>query len=72
MRLYWRKNATAVIGQFCCIVPDATHNLVTICINVSNSSNFSSPGLVSEDEYCKPTSTAIEQPVTSIPLTTGG
>ena len=60
------KNATvtAVIGQFCCEVPDATSSPVTICINVSNSSNFSSPGMVSVDEHCKlPTSTA---PVTSI------
>lgn len=65
VRLHWRENFTEVIGQFCCKVPDATSNLITICINVSNSGNDSSPGLVSGDESCNPTSTATEQPVTS-------
>ena len=65
VRLNWRENAivtAAVIGQFCCKVPDATSNLVTICINVSNRT---SPEMVSGDidEHYKPTSTA---PVTSI------
>ena len=68
VRLNLRKNATmaAVTGQFCCEVPGATSNNVTICINVSNSGNYSSrsPGMVSGDEHCKlPTSTA---PVASI------
>ena len=68
LRLHWRENATmaAVIGQFCCKVPDATSNLVIICINVSNNT---SPRMVSGDEHCKPTSTA---PVTSIHATTEG
>ena len=72
VRLNLRKNATvtmaAEIGQFCCQVPDATNNNVTICINVSNvnSGNYSSSGIVSRDEHCKlPTSTA-PGPVISI------
>jgi hypothetical protein len=76
VRLHWRENATvtALIGQFCCKVPDATSNLITICINVimSNSTNLSSPGLVSRDEHCKPTSTAIEQTTTSTNFVTEG
>ena len=70
VRLNLRKNATtaAVTGQFCCKVPDATSSLVTICINVSDSGNYSSSGMVSQDEHCKlPTSTAPgPSPVTSI------
>jgi hypothetical protein len=70
VRLHWRKNATvtAVTGQFCCKVPDATSNLITICISVSNSTNLSSSA---GDEYCKPTSTAIEQPITNTCFVTG-
>lgn len=68
VRLHWRKNATvtALIGQFCCKIPDATRNLITICINVINSTNLSSSGLVSREEHCKPTSTVIEQSITTI------
>jgi hypothetical protein len=74
VRLNWRENATVtvLIGQFCCEVPDATSNLVTICINVSNSTDFSSPGFVSRDEHCKRISTAIEQPITSTRFVTEG
>ena len=73
VRLNRRKNATvaAVIGQFCCKVPDATSSWVTICINVSNSGNFSSPGMASQDEHCKPTLTS-SAPVTSIHFTSEG
>ena len=78
VRLHRREDGTAPIGQFCCKVPDATYEVVTICIDMSNSndseSDISSPTLASGDEYCKqtPTSTASQQPVTSIPLTTEG
>ena len=56
VRLNLRKNAAmaeVIIGQFCCKVPDATSSLVTICINVSDSGNYSSSGMVSQDEHCK-------------------
>ena len=35
VRLHWRENITAPTGQFCCKVLDATHQTVTVCINVN-------------------------------------
>ena len=74
VRLHRRVNTTEPPGQYCCEILDATYRLVTLCINVSNSDNFTSPGLMSGDEDCKNTltSSATQQPVTSIPLITEG
>ena len=73
VRLHQRENVTETIGQLCCKLPDATSKLVTLCINIINN-NVSFQGLMSGAEYCKQTSTstASQQPVTSIPLTTEG
>ena len=35
VRLNRRNNATFPMGQFCCVVPDATLNDKTTCINIS-------------------------------------
>ena len=65
VRLNLRINATmaAVTGQFCCKVPDATSNNVTICINVSDSTSL---GMVSGDEHCKLQTSTAPGPVASI------
>ena len=34
VRLNRRNNATSPTGQFCCVVPDATYTMVTICTNI--------------------------------------
>lgn len=36
VRLHRGENITMPTGQFCCKVPDATHQMVTVCINVNN------------------------------------
>ena len=34
VRLNRRNNATSPVGQFCCVVPDATFTNVTVCANL--------------------------------------
>ena len=70
VRLHRRENTTAPIGLFCCKVPDATNENVTICINVTESNNYeySSPTMTPASVYCKQTSTSMS----TAPLTTEG
>ena len=70
VRLHRRENTTAPIGLFCCEVPDATNENVTICINVTESNNYeySSPTMTPASVYCKQTSTSMS----TAPLTTEG
>ena len=55
--LHRKGNITVPTGQFCCDIPDATNEKVTICIDVINSNSISSPVLTSGDEYYKTSST---------------
>ena len=70
VRLHWMVNITALIGLFCCEVPDATYENVTICINVTESNNYeySSPTMTPASVYCKQTSSSMS----TAPLTTEG
>ena len=70
VRLHRMVSITAPTGQFCCKVPDATYENVTICINVTESNNYeySSPIITPASVYCKQTSTSMS----TAPLTTEG
>ena len=68
--LHRREDTTTSTGQFCCEVPDAAYENVTVCINVteSNSYKYSSPTMTPASVYCKQTSTSMS----TAPLTTEG